>query len=1024
MEKKIVLIALFITYFSNCFSQSNSAYLEAIALEKISNSSLFIEYENNIQAFECLSDNEKSTIEDLKYIFENPLEYNGNDLKLYKYLEILKQIDISKCETLNKYKKDEVIKNSITELDFNLKTISQEDTSTNTGYSLTTNIIDGTAKFLVDHSKKEIALTFYDNFKSKIDKNYTITLFNGEINTTVSFKLSDIFSNTILLLSSNESFETPSLGQTYITAFKKDITNMPEQVIDILLNSNFAKTEVGQSIQLSFKLLDLIKEGNSLERSINLLALRFSEYKKYDLHRYIGLIDLTIQNLKKENSEIVDFETFRNLDDRTKIFYIGILFNKLKEQEIIPSEFLLKEEYVLKNVIPKLLNLINNIENISKKTKIIFDENGKLKVDSYLEFATSTLQLSIDGSELTETIFNFNNSKVKITSEKLLSLVKPIKSIYDNFGKKDYGASLLTTINFLDSFLSKNEKNDEIKRLVARYGNFLVDVINAAQKDSEIEVKDVLNSYALPISSYRIKRQFHKSWDISAYPGVYGGYEFSNSNSFSYGITAPIGFSYSRKTNQSLPESSQSNSNSLFFSVIDIGAPFSYRFTKGDAEGLPNNIKWEQIFSPGLFFVKGFKNSPFAISIGGQFTPLLRKIESDLEESNIFRASIGFTVDIPLLNLNRKSKTIVNAKDKEEKSTDVLYGERAKHIEPQTDTYRFFYDKNGQLYPNTIISDDLLKKHQGFLQNYFLNDVSKFKELSSRVDLNFDDYSFENFEKYQDSILNNQIKIINKSISDSTKIFVLIHGFRKPIKLKYGNTTSVKDNEAVKKSIKEELSSKTDVKFIEIYWNGTYECCIDKNLNTNKKIFELFEKQAQKFAINTGYNLRKLLSKLEINQINIITHSLGARVGITALFDAYDANDAIFNSFQTPSQKQVNICLIAPAISSNPFKYYYKRNTKLNYSKNDNYNITVMYNEKDFVLLKKKFKILGPGPLKYGNTSLGCNYKNETIELRDLFNKEFKNSSIEIVEAPIGEFHLLKVYANSKQFKEYVRELK
>ena len=111
-------------------------------------------------------------------------------------------------------------------------------------------------------------------------------------------------------------------------------------------------------------------------------------------------------------------------------------------------------------------------------------------------------------------------------------------------------------------------------------------------------------------------------------------------------------FSWSKKNK----DETYSPSHSLFISALDLGAPFSYRFVNDSAEGLPENITWEQIFSPGVFYVFGFKNTPLALSTGIQYTPLLRKIETQniLDDENVVRISMALTVDIPIFNLYKK----------------------------------------------------------------------------------------------------------------------------------------------------------------------------------------------------------------------------------------------------------------------------------------------------------------------------------------------------------------------------------
>jgi hypothetical protein len=55
-------------------------------------------------------------------------------------------------------------------------------------------------------------------------------------------------------------------------------------------------------------------------------------------------------------------------------------------------------------------------------------------------------------------------------------------------------------------------------------------------------------------------------------------------------------------------------------SIIDIAGPFAYRFSDDSASGLPSDIKWSQIFAPGLHYNYGIKNSPLTINVGIQYS--------------------------------------------------------------------------------------------------------------------------------------------------------------------------------------------------------------------------------------------------------------------------------------------------------------------------------------------------------------------------------------------------------------------
>ena len=213
------------------------------------------------------------------------------------------------------------------------------------------------------------------------------------------------------------------------------------------------------------------------------------------------------------------------------------------------------------------------------------------------------------------------------------------------------------------SFEEKNKKfQKEIKILkgvvknYVYYGGFMVDVLSAKTTG---EIKNIIYKYAAPAGSYRVKRQSPFSVSLSAYPGLYSGWETTGSEirtSFVTGVTAPIGLSFNWGKKNFMP-SKREHSLSLFVPIIDIGAPFSYRWKDSEASGFPENIKWEQVLSPGIHGVWGIGNSPMALMVGAQYTPLLRKITTTNNElqTNAWRFGATLSVDIPILHFHRSS---------------------------------------------------------------------------------------------------------------------------------------------------------------------------------------------------------------------------------------------------------------------------------------------------------------------------------------------------------------------------------
>lgn len=224
----------------------------------------------------------------------------------------------------------------------------------------------------------------------------------------------------------------------------------------------------------------------------------------------------------------------------------------------------------------------------------------------------------------------------------------------------------------------------EVRDAVVRLASFLNDVALAG--DSK-QLARVIESYAMPPGSYKRKRNVWYSVDLNAFVGAYGGYEFplrtfgnsaSGQNGWVYGISAPIGITWSRSRKKSTeaadvrhPGNIKSNKKGFFkpsggtfsmtLSILDPGAVVSYRFTKTENVA-PQEFKWDQIISPGLHFGYAIKGTPLVVNTGAVYTPQLRSITNAVQEGpaavnrqlNTIRLYAGIFFDIPLLNLWEK----------------------------------------------------------------------------------------------------------------------------------------------------------------------------------------------------------------------------------------------------------------------------------------------------------------------------------------------------------------------------------
>jgi len=172
------------------------------------------------------------------------------------------------------------------------------------------------------------------------------------------------------------------------------------------------------------------------------------------------------------------------------------------------------------------------------------------------------------------------------------------------------------------------------------------------------------------VGSYRIKHEKYFTVSVNAYGGISGSHEFLSrvrsastindtpKGGFTLGPSAPVGIylGWGRK-------GKFFESRGFFIPLIDVGAAFALRF-QGSVEALPDNLSWDNILAPGIYFVQGFRNSPLTLSVGAQYGAGLRKL-TYTDGKNTAQPPIPFSaqsvwvgatlsVDIPLFNIHTK----------------------------------------------------------------------------------------------------------------------------------------------------------------------------------------------------------------------------------------------------------------------------------------------------------------------------------------------------------------------------------
>lgn len=282
---------------------------------------------------------------------------------------------------------------------------------------------------------------------------------------------------------------------------------------------------------------------------------------------------------------------------------------------------------------------------------------------------------------------------------------------------------------------------------------------------------------------------------------------------------------------------------------------------------------------------------------------------------------------------------------------------------------RIAMDRFGTIYPGTEISDQLIKNSYSILNQVYQFNPTVFEKALQNNQLPLGSTT----DQLQEKLIEQFSARINQA-AQRKKIVFIIHGFNKH-PFKPVNASAYKENRDMRKKIVDWYGSDS-FQFVELYWDGLTWANTLKPLGAfvSIKIWD----NAQAASANVGLEFRRILNKINAPGSYIITHSLGASVATTALFNVDKYNNSSFRQdylnkyadtfkYRSPTSN-FKIALLAPAIpGQNTFDEFYER-TPSSPSPSENLSVLVGFNRNDRVL--RKFKLAKPTHI--GSTSLGC----------------------------------------------------
>jgi hypothetical protein len=529
-----------------------------------------------------------------------------------------------------------------------------------------TKVADGLGIFLAERFKEELTQRYLQAFRDSIAQKDS------------AFHYSVLLPETYKALVSYENvFDYKQFLTTLKEAFKDDLDNAGPNTllfIDAIKHNNGNRPEADYYLTYylaDFVVNDLAKGGKPGDIFRKIEDYQYKDRLNRNVADGIMLVNIFQRNLATSQEELGPKEILNLLKNSDRLLaFVGLLM-EAEKSELEALKINGKNGYQLLNDdgAKYFALFMKSIASIRKSGEIYRDGDRKFK---------DVVQLATAINPVVDTLLVRTNVISTTAGKKIFPVVNSVLHLSDLAAQEKYG---LVIVESLDLFRALGLENTRFYAIYKKYGIFMG---NVAQAENSQQVKEALDAAALPVGSYRIKRNAFVDISFNAYPGVSLGVEFRkdipagieiDKRKWVAAFSAPVGIAFSLgsvRTKKNLPASAASDtryfrkwkegqelrgkylsgsSHSLFVSIIDVGAITAFRLGDDNTEALPE-FTWQNILAPGAFYVFGLKNTPLSLGAGVQYGPQLRKIDdtnATLDKS-LLTVKAFIAVDIAIFN--------------------------------------------------------------------------------------------------------------------------------------------------------------------------------------------------------------------------------------------------------------------------------------------------------------------------------------------------------------------------------------
>lgn len=527
-----------------------------------------------------------------------------------------------------------------------------------------TNIVDGTAQFLVERAEQELNIAFFSKFQNQLDKHPAFKKLFPQTAQTLSTIGTNIYRYQQFISALQGSFQRDlkSLPMhlanlledpTYNAWIKNDVLKV--LLPDLLISANMTMDGDhpgqildfwGQKVQFPDSLL---KKHHVLQNFLS--SMQVTDVISNALRADSSQVNYWVTSLESRDifADTVTFKLFLGLvyQKAQNIPFVGAKGDTMTFGTMLhTAENYAEKVALISKTLRGLILRANQIDFLLQD----YAHGDTITANEFYQVTNNLLHMMRSGYSMISELKTLTGGEALSSESKFLSSLSMLNSINLDIRQSQYAQGVVTLTALLDTLMGpKFTFGPEI----LKYGTFMA---NVATADSASEVKAALQSAALPVGSSAVKKNSAFNIAFQAYLGGTFGRETlfypvgNNSHRDTvhniFAVSAPIGISVSWGLGKA-------GSISLFGSIVDIGAVTAFRFQDDSTQNLPQ-ISLRNIIAPGGYLVYGVPNLPVAIGAGLQHGPELRKVTSTtlgVEALSGWRWGIFASVDIPLFNL-------------------------------------------------------------------------------------------------------------------------------------------------------------------------------------------------------------------------------------------------------------------------------------------------------------------------------------------------------------------------------------